>query len=256
MKDLLGIRMKEQYESRYKYKLMRRCPTIIRLDGKAFDKGLIEDMQQTALYLCNEIQGVKCAYVQSDEISLLLTDYDSINTQAWFDYNLQKMCSVSASLCTAKFNQLRLYRYMEELNKEIADSDGMIEPTWDVHTLEHIYGFEKLATFDSRAFQIADHEEVVNYFKWRYFDAVRNSKASFAQSMFSPKQLNGKNTDQQIIMCEELGYHWVELSNSIKYGTFIFKDGTGKFALQKIDFNKKESGFNNRELILNLIKYE
>lgn len=101
MKDKLGNRIKEQYESRTRYKLMRRCPTIIRLDGKAFhtycrslvkpfDMGLIEDMQETTKFLCKEIQGVKCGYVQSDEISLLITDYDRLETSAWFDYSIQK----------------------------------------------------------------------------------------------------------------------------------------------------------------------
>ena len=114
-------RMKDNYESRSHTFLTRRTPVIIRLDGKAFhtytrnlekpfDEGLIEDMQLTAKYLCENIQGAKCAYVQSDEISILLTDYDKLDTKAWFDYNVQKMCSISASLATGKFNQLRLYR--------------------------------------------------------------------------------------------------------------------------------------------------
>ena len=90
-------RMKENYENRSKIFLTRRTPVIIRLDGKAFhtytrgldkpfDSGLINDMQDTAIYLCQNIQGAKCAYVQSDEISILVTDFDDINTQAWFDY--------------------------------------------------------------------------------------------------------------------------------------------------------------------------
>ena len=77
---------------------------------KPFDEGLIEDMEATTKFLCENIQGVKLGYCQSDEISLLLTDYETLDTQAWFDYNVQKMTSISASMATAKFNQLRLQR--------------------------------------------------------------------------------------------------------------------------------------------------
>lgn len=209
MKDLLGTRMKEQYENRARIKLMRRCPTIIRIDGKAFhtytkglnkpfDEGLIDDMVKTTKYLCKEVQGCKLGYVQSDEISLLLTDYDTIETQAWFDYNLQKMASISASLATAYFNRLR-----------IPLSDKQIDTM-------------KLANFDSRVFQIADHDEVVNYFIWRFFDCTRNSISGFAQSLFSPKELNGKNTDKQVQMCKEKGHDWEQLPLQQKYGTLVY----------------------------------
>jgi tRNA(His) guanylyltransferase len=124
MKDQLGDRMKDFYEDRTRYKLARRTNTIIRIDGKAFhtytkglqrpfDQGLMEDMDKTTEYLCQNIQGAKFGYVQSDEISILITDYDDIDTHAWFDGNLQKMASIAASLATAKFNQLRIMRHME-----------------------------------------------------------------------------------------------------------------------------------------------
>ena len=119
--DPINIRMKSNYESRSRIFLTRRTPVICRLDGKAFhtwtrglkkpfDEGLIDDMEATTKFLCENIQGVKLGYCQSDEISLLLTDYETLDTQAWFDYNVQKMTSISASMATAKFNQLRLQR--------------------------------------------------------------------------------------------------------------------------------------------------
>src|SRR5689334_8003874 len=106
--DSLGDRMKKNYEDISRVFLPRRMPLIIRLDGKAFhtltadmkkpwDDGMIHSMLTTAITLCENIQNTKLAYVQSDEISLLLTDYDYFNTEAWFDRNLQKMVSVSAS---------------------------------------------------------------------------------------------------------------------------------------------------------------
>ena len=104
-KDSLGDRMKNNYESRAKIKLLRRTPVIIRLDGKAFhtftkgmkrpyDSLLVDTMQQTMLELCKNIQGCKLGYTQSDEITLLLIDYTNLNTDAWFDYEVQKICSI------------------------------------------------------------------------------------------------------------------------------------------------------------------
>ena len=115
-KDSLGDRMKENYENRAKTYLVRRMPVIIRLDGKAFhtftrglkrpyDEIFHNTMNQTMKYLCENIQGCKLGYTQSDEITLLLTDYDTLTTDAWFDNNVQKICSVSASMATMAFNK-------------------------------------------------------------------------------------------------------------------------------------------------------
>ena len=116
MKDNLGDRMKENYENRAKIKLLRRTPVIIRLDGKAFhtftkgfnkpfDEILTLTMQKTMLALCKLIQGCVLGYTQSDEITLVLTDYAKLETSAWFDYDIQKVCSVSASIATLAFNR-------------------------------------------------------------------------------------------------------------------------------------------------------
>ena len=43
-------------------------------------------------------------YTQSDEITLVLTDYATIRTGAWYGYNVQKMTSVAASMATIAFN--------------------------------------------------------------------------------------------------------------------------------------------------------
>lgn len=221
-KGSLGDRMKKQYEDRTRFYLTRRQPVIIRLDGKAFhtytkglqrpfDEGLIEDMQQMAVYLCDNIQGVKCAYVQSDEISLLLTDYDTIKTKGWFDYNIQKMCSVSASLATAKFNHLRFKRRIDE--------DELINMSLD----KHIEVF-RLAHFDSRVFAIPDKEEVVNYFIWRQRDAETNSIAMLAQSLYSHSELNKKSCNEMQEMCFQKGVNWNDLPFEQKRGSLIVKN--------------------------------
>ena len=121
MQDNLGDRMKG-YENITRYHLPRRTYSMLRIDGKAFktftrglkkpfDDGFINDMDETACFLCKNIQGAKFAFVQSDEISILLTDFETIQTDAWFDGNVQKMASVSASIATAQFNYLRMQRY-------------------------------------------------------------------------------------------------------------------------------------------------
>jgi tRNA(His) guanylyltransferase len=206
MFDNLGDRMKKLYEKPTRITLPGRTYTLIRVDGKAFhtytkglqrpfDLDLIADMDNTAAYLCANIQGAKFAFVQSDEISILLTDFESLTTQSWFEGNLQKMCSISASYATAIFNQLRVSR-----------------------------GIEKLAHFDSRVFQIAAKVEVENYMIWRQQDTVRNSIASVAQNLYSPKELNGKGGNEQQEMIFQKGINWNDYAPELKRGRLIVKE--------------------------------
>jgi len=202
MNDSLGDRMKGNYEDRTRYKLIRRTPVIIRLDGKAFHT-LTKNMEKpfayefanamvrTAMKLCGEIQGSKCAYVQSDEISILVTDVDRLNTDAWYDYNIQKMVSVSASMASVFFR--------EEL-------------------VTGHYAF-----FDSRAFNVPK-EEVANYFVWRQKDCIRNSVSSLAQANFSHKQLQGKSCDDMKLMLIGKDEDWEKLLKMWKYGRIVTND--------------------------------
>lgn len=216
-KTSLASRMKEAYEQRFRYKLTRRTPTIIRVDGKCFsqytkglerpfDQGLMTDMDEVAKYLCKNIQGCKFAYIQSDEISLILTDWDTLTTDAWFDYNVQKMCSVSASMATSKFNEQRFGRYILSLaNNTLVETPKL-----------------KLAEFDSRVFQVP-YSEINNYFLWRQQDAARNSIASVAQSMYSHKELFGKNTNQMQEMIFQKGTNWNDYVPYFKRGRVVKK---------------------------------
>lgn len=220
--DALGDRMKEFYEDRTRIKLPRRTFTIIRIDGKAFhtytkglqrpfDEGLIEDMNATTAYLCKNIQGAKFGYVQSDEISLVLTDFDDLGTHAWFDNNLQKMVSVAASMATSEFNRLRLIR-------QFASYPFGDEPisSNDLKTF-------KMAEFDARAFQIPFIDEVENYFIWRQQDAVRNSISSVAQSLYSTKELHGVKTDGMQELIFQKGINWNDYDFRKKRGAVIGK---------------------------------
>jgi tRNA(His) 5'-end guanylyltransferase len=202
-KDSIGNRMKENYENRYRLQLTRRIPVIIRLDGKAFhtftkglekpfDITLHRTMVETTKFLIEQIQGAQLAYTQSDEISILVTDYDYFETEAWFDYNIQKLTSVSASLATGFFN-------------------------WKS-------SFGKIGYFDSRVFNIPK-EEVMNYFLWRFQDWKRNSIQLLGQSLFSHKELHKKNQHEIIEMCKTKGHDWNSLPDVWRYGTLIEPNG-------------------------------
>lgn len=201
--DELGRRMKDFYETIPKAKLMRRTPVAIRIDGKAFhtftkgmkrpfDNILIETMQQTMKYLCENIQGCVLGYTQSDEITLILIDYKKLNSSAWFDYEVQKVCSIAASMATMAFNR----NFRAIFNKY--DLDNQLDYA---KTL-----FRKLdsAMFDARCFNIPK-EEVANLIYWRQLDATRNSIQMVGQANFSQKELHGKscNKIQDMLMLEK-----------------------------------------------------
>lgn len=110
----LAKRMK-RYEAVSKTTLVTRMPVILRIDGKAFhtltrgfqkpfDRVLNLSMMETMRFLCKNIQGCVLGYTQSDEITLVLVDYKKLTSNPWFDYEVQKMCSVGASMATVGFN--------------------------------------------------------------------------------------------------------------------------------------------------------
>lgn len=235
-KDSLGDRMKS-YEGISRIYLTKRMPVIIRIDGKAFhsftkgfqrpfDEILIKAMQETAKYLCKNIMGCKIAYTQSDEISLLLEDYERVETQPWFENNLQKIVSVSASMATMAFNRA----FADAVNERYSYYTGINADEWTGSTEE----FDKLfdnyfakigtAMFDSRVF-ILPKEEVCNYFIWRQQDATRNSIQMVAQSLFSHRQLQNKNCDQlQEMMFQEHNINWNDYSTVYKRGSCVTKE--------------------------------
>ena len=220
-KDSLGDRQKS-YENCYRFMIPHKMYVVVRLDGRGFhsftkgldrpfDQGLMDDMDATTKYLCESIPNCKVGYVQSDEISLVLCDDASNETQPWFDNNLQKICSVSASMCTAKFNQLRLLRAMVT-----EGNDFRIEPLSEVSAM-------KLANFDSRVFILPNASEVLNYMKWRSDDATRNSISSVAQSLYSHKELHGVSSKQQQELIFKKGINWNDYSYREKRGGTLAK---------------------------------
>lgn len=249
MKDSLGNRMKENYENRAKTQLLRRTPVIIRLDGKAFhtftrgfekpfDDILTEAMQQTMLTLCKEIQGCVLGYTQSDEISLVLTDYKNLETAAWFDYDIQKVCSVSASMVTLAFDRCFLDVI---LSKNISLKDI------------HVDAVVKGALFDSRCFNIPK-EEVTNCILWRQQDAIRNSINAVAQANFPHKELQGLNVDQvQDKLFKERNINWDDLPTHLKRGSCCIKREVDGMSTWVIDNDIPVFTGENRNYIEKLI---
>ena len=237
MKDEIGDRMKQFYEDRTRFLLPRRTYTILRIDGKSFhsycrglkepfDEGLIEDMDATACYLCKNIQSSKFAFVQSDEISILMTDFDAIGTDAWFDGNIQKIVSVAAGLATAEFNRLRLLRKFSNV----------------VATIDVIMQVFKWATFDARVFTIPSKTEVGNMIVWRQKDATRNSISSVARSLYSQKEVDGKNSDQKQEMIFQKGINWNDYPAKLKRGRLVIKE-TVEMKTDKLAPYVKESSY-------------
>lgn len=237
--DSLGDRMKG-YEETTRYTLMRRSPVIIRLDGRAFHtftKGLkyvdetLEDtpfstVMHTCMYLTtraliNGIQNAVIAYSQSDEITILLRDWDKHETEQWFDGNIQKIVSISASIASVAFsNAFSQYKDMAYNSLSYSQVIGdftkgfLIQPT--------------LVQFDSRVFNIPE-AEVVNNFIWRQQDASRNSVQMLARHYFSHKELHKKNNGEiQDMLMLQKGVNWNNIPTWQKRGFCVSREGVDR----------------------------
>lgn len=235
LQDDLGRRMKTYYEEISRTKLMRRTPVAIRVDGKAFhtftrglqkpfDEVLTCTMQETMRYLCENIQGCALGYTQSDEITLLLVDYQSLDASAWFDYEVQKMCSIAASMATLAFAKAFQKEAGRYISAERENSDYS-------RTLQ--VAIEKGAMFDARVFNIPK-EEATNLLYWRQLDAIRNSILMLGQAYFSHRQLQGRSCAQvrELLMTEK-GVDWENLPLHLQRGSCCVKETYSEAGVQR-----------------------
>ena len=211
----IGTRMK-RYESSFRPTMPPKSIVVVRVDGRAFhtftrglekpfDNRFREAMLQTAQALCKAMPNAKLAYTQSDEISILLWDNDSVETQPWFDNDLSKLVSLSASLATVHFNRV-------------------IPADWA----------SKLPHFDARAFILPNPEEAVNYLLWRQQDATRNSIQMAARSLFSQKEVQGKNVSELMdMMFLQKGVNWDSYPTMNKRGACVVYQ-PGESAMERI----------------------
>lgn len=214
MQDSLGDRQK-QYEDSFRITLPNRMPVLIRLDGKSFSSltkplskpiniPFVNLMNDVASYLCENIQGCQLSYLQSDEISLLLNNYKEYDTQPWLGNNLQKITSVPAAWASSIFTSLST----------------------------QVFGKMKVIAFDARAW-LLPKEDVNNYFLWRQRDCTRNSISMLAQSLYSHKELIGKNSSDKQELCFQKGINWNNLPTFQKRGRCIVKQKTFKTGINK-----------------------
>lgn len=225
----LAKRIKD-YEMRDRYFLQKRIPVAIRVDMRAghtftrgferpFDDIFMKSMQETAKYMCENMGNAKFAYVQSDEITLILVDYQTLTTEAWFDYRVEKLCSISASMATMAFNKFfyeNVFQYNGMASMDMSNKE---------YPYKEIYAkaIEKGAMFDARCFNIPK-EEVTNLIYWRQLDASRNSVQMVGQAYFSQKELQDKSCNDIKDMLMTKGVNWNDLPTYQKRGTCVIKE--------------------------------
>ena len=246
----LAKRMKD-YEMRDRYFLQKRIPVAIRVDMRAghtftrgfkrpFDDIFMKSMQETAKYMCENMGNAKFAYVQSDEITIILTDYDTLETDCWFNYRTDKLCSISASMATMAFNKFFDNNVREYINKIMPNALSPLAITY-------MQAVDKGAMFDARCFNIPK-EEVTNLIYWRQLDAIRNSIQMVGQANFSHQELQNKTCNMiQDMLYEQKGINWNDFPTYQKRGTCIVRnkividsDGITKMAMLR-DTTKSEN---------------
>ena len=292
MRDMLGSRMKE-YEQRNQYWLQKRTPVCIRVDMRAghtftkgfkrpFDEIFMKTMQQTAKYMCENIEGAVLSYQQSDEITIILQDYKKLNTEAWFDYRTDKLCSISASMATMAFNKYFGANVAEFILSEDAKEAIVKGPPKLPYIVDSFYyltdsekdyaqillkAAEKGAMFDARCFNIPK-EEVTNLVFWRQLDAARNSVQMVGQAYFSHQELQNKScSDIQDMLMEKCNINWNDFPTTQKRGSCAVrmtiqnpnvdpKDGAYPRDVWCIDNEIPQFKGEGREYIEKLINFE
>lgn len=216
----------QYYRGLTDYRIQGNNDILVMLDGKnfskliknnfkkPFDDDFINMMNKTAQFLCENVQGCKFAYTQSDEISLLITDYETTETDTLFGGRLCKIQSILASLATSEFNrQFILYNIYHADKRNIGAGDC-------VDIIEKM----KMAQFDCKCWTVPNQNEAFAWFLYRQLDCVKNSKQQTAQTYLPHKQLVGHNADEQIQMVKEFnGIDWNTFENKYKFGRFIYK---------------------------------
>ena len=194
----------KEYEGMTETRLMPLLPTFARVDGRAFhsftrgmkrpyDERMSTAMTKAARWLAKETNA-RMSYTQSDEITLTWLSSDR-KSQIWFDGRHSKMVSQIAALATLIF-----YRACVEIMPEYA---------------------EKLPSFDARVWQVPNVSEGANVFLWREWDATKNSISMAAHSVYSDKQLHGKNSSDKQEMLFQKGINWNDYPAFFRRGTYI-----------------------------------
>lgn len=245
------------------YKLIPNSYVIIMLDGRSFSKSIkkyfkkpfddkfIHIMNEVTLYLCNNIQGCKFGYVQSDEISLVLTDFDTPGSDSFFKYRLEKICSICASLATSKFNQLM---FIEEIYRNEALHKIKIYEQFSKEDVINIINNMKLYEFDCKAWNVSSYNDVFAWLLYRQNDCIRNSKQQAASTYLSYNECVKLNVDEQIdLLYNKYNIDWNKYDDGKKYGRFIYKEEVTMKSEQYGEFKRTKFNIHNA-WVLNLEK--
>lgn len=220
----------EYYRGLNDSRLVPNSYVMVMLDGRSFSKNIknhfkkpfdedfIEMMNETAKYVCANVQGCKMAYTQSDEISLIITDFEDINTDSFFGLRNNKLHSIIASLATSKFNQLMIEYAFENA--------AIVKAEFNLKNIKNIINATKLYQFDCKCWNVPSWNDAFAWLLYRQIDCIRNSKQQAAQSYLSHKELVGNECDKQIEMLKDAhGIDWyTEYNDGMKYGRFIYRD--------------------------------
>jgi tRNA(His) guanylyltransferase len=229
-KTSLGDRMK-RYEASAETRLVRRLPVIVRIDGKRFSKytkrlgvqkpfdpAFLEAMKGTALALVRNVTGCVLGYTQSDEISLVLRNDQSLESEPFLDNRVQKIVSILASMATGWFNRVLASTTCGGLRQRFPADWEDLDP----------------AFFDARAYVVPGVEEAKNYLVWRQQDCTRNSILNAAYygiaalpdkgKKTARKMMHGLNTKElQELMFSEARINWNDLDPEFKRGTAVHR---------------------------------
>lgn len=186
-------------ERAFESHLLPNCYAVVRVDGKAFHTftkqfeapfsiPFSDAMNAAAVALCKAFSGVRFAYVQSDEISLVLSDLSSPQAELPYGGRVQKISSTAAATATGAFL------------RALPDSKG-------------------LPVFDGRVFSLADAEQALEYIEFRRADARKNAVSMAAHAYFSHRELAGKSTFDRQRLLEGLGIE--RLPEEFYHGRFI-----------------------------------
>lgn len=211
----MGDRFKS-YEEVSEQVLPARLPVIIRLDGnsfsrltkvhkfrKPFDLQFVEAMDAASIAVMDYCSGAQIAYCQSDEVSVLLRNDMSHDTDPFLGNRTQKIVSLCASKASVAFNRVM-----------------------------HSYGIDTEAVFDGRAF-VVPPSDVANYFLWRQKDAFRNCIHGVAYyglreqhgRKTAHRKLHGLSTDErQELIFREFGFNPNNIRSEFKRGRCVARE--------------------------------
>lgn len=202
---------------------------------KPFDNKFVDMMNETMLYMLQNIQGALFGFCQSDEITIVLADNENGEPKSsFFEYRLCKINSICAALATSKFNNLAMKLKLQGIPNEASSSDVK---AMALDTVENI----DLYQFDCKAWNVPSANDAYAYLLWRQNDCIRNSKQQYAQSFFRHQDLENKNTDEQIQMVfYHFGEDWNSLTSGLKYGRIAWRKDMEMYSEQYGKFTRKK----------------